>query len=383
MSVVVGPPASGGSGGGGDSPMPAILNYDPAYLTNYWSARDAVAAGTRNLNLVLMGDSAVLSYGASSTANQQAVNAMDAQLAKLFKGAGIPAGYQCCFGDHGVGWENWDSRAANTGFVSLSGFFIPSFGGYGYAAQSAGTLSFHPNVSTSQCDIYYLGGANSGTFQKQVNSDTAVDVTISLTEGLYKTTLTKTLGDNTWKALWKSGVASIQGFNAYDSAVKQISLMNCGWSGSTAQQWAKTDLGYSPINAMSALAPDVVYVTESFNDYVFNGRTLAQAETDLIALVDAAKAVNSDVIISGYVPLAEVAGSPYNVNVPKSDQIAINNMLLGVAKKKKAIFIDMLNRWGGDYAPNNAAGRMYDFLHKSGLGCGDAAAVLYSLLAFK
>ena len=57
----------------------------------------------------------------------------------------------------------------------------------------------------------------------------------------------------------------IGGIDAYNSTLKEISVLNAGWCGSHVVDWASGDPAYGPMSALSVVAPNLTLVSTSSN----------------------------------------------------------------------------------------------------------------------
>lgn len=370
MSVMLGGIMQGQRGGASGAVNPNIFN-GVAPLPNWQKALAARLAGTRNARLCLFGDSSPLGYGSNSTANQQALWAGDALIAQALGAYNIPAGYQTAIGGKGftltaASLANWDSRASQgtftytdfnaTDFYSYGGEFLERNG-------SAGTYSFTPAnqkgvlVAWDTCIIYYATFPGGGTFNKQAGSGATTAVNTNAANGLATTTLTQTLGTGAAKAVWFSGDVYVLGFECYNSAAKEVTCINCGWSGSLAQSWASVQYPWNCASALSVMKPDIALVGMMANDVMTGGRTIAQAQADCDTFLAALKAANCDIILYGYPPVDTTQFS-------QAGQDSVNNAFLALATKYNCPFINANKMMSAGFIKNNAAGLMNDPLHR-------------------
>lgn len=375
---------AGRDNGGGSSGAAFFLNQQP--LTTWRSQRAAVVAGTARARFIMAGDSSNASYLCDNIANFQAIHAQEARIARLFTAAGIPATYSSGFGGHGaVQLSSWDFRFSQGAWpYEAPGTYGLTQGGEFFLIPTVttATATFTPQddtttpIATDSCDLYYAQDPSQGAISGQVNLLTVVPINQNnATSKVLKQTLTGTLGNNVYKAIYVSGSANWVGFHCYNSAVKAIDCWNMACIGSFATQWSQTTFSWNPPNAWAAYAPSMVFFGVGANDFI-GGSTLATIQPMVDAAVLAAQSAGHTIVITGYPPIDTAV-------LTATQQEALRDMQLAVAVNRGCTFYDMVNRMGGPnaYAANNAAGLMANNEHRNFAGQTGFVNDTYAYLA--
>lgn len=366
------------------SSVPAFLNVQP--LTFWQAQRAGVVAQTARAKVIFAGDSSPASYLCDTVASFQAIHAQDARIARLFTTAGIPATYSSLFSGHGVtALADWDFRASQGAwpYESPGSFGITQGGEFLFIpSTTVATSTYTPQddttapIATDSCDLYYAQDPSQGAISGQVNLLTVVPINQNnATSKVLKQTLTGTLGNNVYKAIYVSGSANWIGFHCYNSAVKAIDCWNMGCVGSFATQWSQTDFSWNPPNAWAAYPPAMIFFSVGANDLI-GGSSIATIQPLVVSAVQAAQNAGHTVVVMGYNPIATSV-------LTAVQQDLLRNMQLAVAQTCGCTFYDVLNRMGGSsaYVANNAAGLMADTEHRNFLGYTQAVNDIYGLLA--
>lgn len=371
---------SGRDNAGGN---PFVFNQQP--LTKWQTDRAAVKAGTGRARVVFAGDSSPASYGCDPIGSFQAVNAQDARLARLFTASGLASTYNSLFAGHGaVTLGSWDFRASQGAWTyeNPASFGITVGGEFFQATTPGPAISTYTPadnnstaVATDSCDLYYATDPSQGAISGQVNLLTVVPISQTAASLVHKTTLSGTLGNNVYKAIYVSGTANWIGFHCYNSAVKAVDFWNMGAIGSFATQWDSTAFSWNPASCWSQIVPSIVFFSAGAND-VLGGATTAATLPHVVAAINFIKAVGADVVVMGYNPID-------TASLSASGQQALRDMMYQAAVTTGCTFYDVLASMGGTngYAANNAAGKMFNTLHRNFLGYTPAVNDIYGLLA--
>jgi lysophospholipase L1-like esterase len=156
--------------------------------------------------------------------------------------------------------------------------------------------------------------------------------------------------------------------DCYNVTTPVVSVMNGGWSGSTALQWSDASHGYSITNAILALAPDLCIYEIGTNEE--NGSsTVAQEAAYYQAVVTACKA-SGDIILMMH----------HDNNLTSSYQATTLAAMQSVAASNNVPLINMYARMG-PYSQLNALGEIYSStVHLSATGYADKASFIANLL---
>jgi lysophospholipase L1-like esterase len=246
------------------------------------------------------------------------------------------------------------------GFNALGGSLLLS--------QTIGDkFTFTPTASVDSFDFYYNTNTGQGSLTLDINGGSATTINESATIAMHVATKTGTLGTNTLNITHSAGSNVIfTGIVAYNSAVKEVSVINAGFGTATAATFSDATYPFSPLNALSFLAPDLTIIDLTINDAV-TPTALSTYQANLQAIITAAK-VSGDVILLGGVPSISTYAAIAN-------QTAINNMAAAVAAKNSVNFISMIDLWGSE-AAIAAVGWSYDGVHLTGAGYVAQAALI-------
>jgi len=346
-------------------PAPAAFgfyNFTGRNLPHWKAALAAVAAGSHNAKVLLVGDSTTDGYGAESTASQDRANSWPTQLAGLFKPP-TPAGWQSFIGD-GPGampTTSLDARVTSN-FSQNTG--LPSVGGAFMQATSAATFSFTPATSCDTFDVYATDYPGSGTLNANLDGGTNTAINENGSSSMTTTTITGSLGPHTLNVSWASGgTTNLLGVDCYNSAQKQIMLWNAGWWGSFASDWDSSTYFFNPLPAIEYLAPSLTIIDLTINDW--NSATNLTTYTNELQAIISAAQQSGDVIL--------MSGNPTNQSASAATQATYDNAVKALAYADGIPFIDIYNLLGANWTTLNNEGLMYDTDHPE--------AALYSRIA--
>lgn len=353
----------------------AVLGSIGAQLTRYRAARSAVLRGDRNCKIACIGDSTTRGTGASSTGDLRQYNAWPARLARLLDADGFTARHNSFFG---TGVPSNDVPAFDE-TLEVSGFTaggVIVLGGLIFQVAGAGTIDWTPYHQWDTCEIGEVRLAAGGSYSHAIDGGAATTQSQAATNGFYILTKTVALGTHTLNLARVSGTARIVSGYAYNSAIKEISVMNMGYAGVRATQYAAGSAGqaYNTLAALQAIAPDLTILLFPTND-VQNGagagETFANTISSLQSFIDTGK-LTGDVILVTFVPLSTALAS---ATVQKDYLQPMKDL----ARRNRIPLVDV-NALFGDYVTANAAGRMFDTLHPNGTGYADIAGLLKPML---
>lgn len=185
--------------------------------------------------------------------------------------------------------------------------------------------------------------------------------------GYGKVTLTGSLAANVYNVTWASGGnVFVLGWNAYNSATKQVSVQNLGRSSAVvaaiATPWA------TAASCLTALGTDLAVIKIGINDWL-QSTSVAAFTASLNSLVQSAKTVCDVGLVS-----------PQYSSTAPVDQTAYTAAVAAIATANGIPYVDLNGRWGG-FANANADGLMVaDGVHPSNYGYMDEAQVYAKLL---
>lgn len=350
-------------------------------LLPQWQASKALqVAGIRNAKILFLGDSTTAGWGSQNSSahvNDAALGTI-AQLSALLPGAS----WQSQFCD-----QNTLSGAAGTIPINVFdarvtlGSFVQTLYAGGVAASVGGSLltcssgttayTFTPTTNVDTFDFYYATDPTFGHLSYQVDSGAVVDIDCSPAQSVTKVTISAgSVGAHTLKIARVSGSVQFVGTIAYTAAVKEITIINGGWSGSTAANWNVINGAWDPLLFIPQLAPDLTIIDLTINDWV--AATLPATYRASMQALMAVAARTGDVLLLSGVP--SNTGSASLVN--QSSKLADYATLANIAGLYNVNQTTLFTSWSAA----NAAGYTFDNLHYNSTGYAVTAAALAALL---
>lgn len=346
------------------------------------AARSAVAAGTRNAKILCIGDSITVGYGAGGFVHAGAEPlAYPAQLAGLL--AAYNGSRQSAFGDHAgtssaslVGFDSRLSIGAGWEPYSLT----PSIGAsmLRNITNTTDAVNFTPSIPVDTFEIYTAGGSDGDGTSIAFDGGAPVTTAFGVVSGAYtKTTVSAgSLGSHTVnlkRVVAGGGGAFVDGIVAYNSAVKEVSVYNGGWSGSASVHWNDATAPYRPLSALATIAPDLTIICLGRNDCLADIPPAVFA-ANMQAIITAAKAVG-DVLLVTPPPCDPITLPAASL----ADQEAIVDAIRALGATNGCNVVDVSARWQS-YAVSQPLGRYSDTVHPSAVGYLDIARLIFSYL---
>lgn len=298
-----------------------------------------------------------LYIGSDSTGLIGAPNTWPNMLRKIFESSGL-----LCRSDF------WSLSSANLAVygasVATTGGFAPSYEMLN--ATAAGTIVFTPEKTCDSVTIVYFDNSTA-TFNVKVGSGSNTLVTKTNTGVMKKVTVTGPPGSTTATVTWASGSVFIKGAATFDSAVKDLMIMNASFSGSMAAGDWNNQSGFNQGSTMKAWAADLVHLSLGTND-LNNSVTLANFTTALATIETNILAFSGKVAWTGFHPI-NAAGN----------QQEFVDAILAKARAGNSPMVSLWDRWGKSYSVANTAGMMADNLHQTVSGNADTAAASASI----
>jgi lysophospholipase L1-like esterase len=342
-------------------------NFNPANTRKIKRAKARIRAGVSNGYCAFIGDSTT--RGAGSATPLDPFKAFPARFAERMTAEGVPARNHSIFGNGATAValptvdsrNNWASGWNPDGNQSVGSrmFVSPS--------PNTSTWSFQPTETVDTFEVYYITQPGQGTFTLNVNGGaTLATVDSSQANSIGRQVVTTTLGTNTLNiARTTGGTVRIVGLVAYNSAFKQLNVMNWGWSGSTTGSWDDAASVWLPAavtaqwNGTALPSMDFYVICLSVND-ANAGTALATYRSELATLVDAGLTAGADVILMSGPPADPASFASL------ATQRAYVSEMFSLALEKNLPFID-LHAIIESYAVGNALGYYYDTLHPNDL----------------
>lgn len=362
--------SNGSRNAGGENPFGSFV----ASGMPLWSAAvNAMKAGMRNAKIVCWGDSTTKGTGAlgSGSPTNARSHSYPFKLAGLLGAAGIASKASSV---HGMNGETTSTLYA--AYNPEASFDTPA--DWTQVAQTWGGLAFRTNINSSKMhwtptgqvdtfEIYVAKLATGGTMNVSFDSSgtpTETFGTGGTPSDLIKKTYSVALGTHTID-FHKSGGSEciVMHCIAYNSAVKNVLILNGGQGGATAAQMSQSTVGYSHIQTVTAFAPDLCIINCGLND--FAGTSQASFEASLNLMVDTAQLSGDALLV--------FPNSRGNGNEP-----SFVTYFQNVAAAQNVPFINIQNVLGS-LAVANAAGDMSgDSLHPSEQGYTKIAQFIYN-----
>lgn len=329
------------------------------YGAPHWQSKlNNVRNGTGNARLCFVGDSTI--FGAWSTVGDtgdQTISAYPTKLAAFLTSAnGIKANRNGFMGDgslyEGAGETSGaDARVVKGNAWSRDSSNV-SVGGYSYkATTNTNALSFTPSVPVNVFRYVYITQSGGGSFTVDIDGSGAQTISTSGSAGVQTGTITAgSVGSHTINFNWSSGgQVNIVGVEeSYDNTQSWVNVVNMGWSGATAANWALATQPYNPSNnaIWSALGCDLTIVEGGINDWLALVSTSAfstSMQTNLSAIASS----GSDIIIQTPIP------SPTGTTAQATQQGYVN-VLNTLAQTNGYPLFDMFTRYQTNAIANTA-----------------------------
>jgi lysophospholipase L1-like esterase len=355
---------------------PYVTNADDLSFLNWRAGRANAFNGVSNSRIMCLGDSTTVGTGSVTGGVGAGIKLLSypTLLAKILTANGYPASVESVFGDFGYGQANsavYDSRIV-WGDFSPQSVRGPGGQSFGALVTSTNPMTFTPNVQTDTLDVYFATNAGLGGFSVSADAGGATNYSTSAAAGYGKITFSSgSLASHVYKIkAIDNNHLFIVGMVAYNSAVKQVSILNMGYGGSLAVE-NSSNLWQSLSAVVAAYAPSLVIIDIGIND-ALSGTALSTFQTQVQTQISAAVNNNADVLL--VIPI------PTNpASIAASVTAGYQGVIRGLAQSNNVPLLDMASRIGA-YAPALAKGFYYsDGVHGTGLMYQDLAAKIASL----
>jgi lysophospholipase L1-like esterase len=351
----------------GTSNSSIFTNFTGSNLAAWQTGYSAVHAGTRNAQILCIGDSITMGTGSN---NDLHTNALD-------------NGYPAQLGKGILNLSNWQSMMANNGLgpineipgvdsrLGIAGGWIlvdQCFQGSLFGSQSAGVFSFTPAQSVDTFKVYYPSLFASGRFTISLDGGSVLQ-TINTDSGGANTigVATQTVGlgthalDLEWDSGGSGGFCYLLQITAYDSSFKQFLILNAGLQGATAAQWiSSSGTPWYSQDRLASIAADITLILAGTNDWI-QGTNLTTYTNALQTIINITTGAGSSVILMSDPPTL----SSVTPNVTQATYVAATKAL---AISNNIPFIDMWRLFGSDWSVANSRGWIFDAEHPNGLG---------------
>jgi lysophospholipase L1-like esterase/peptidoglycan hydrolase-like protein with peptidoglycan-binding domain len=366
----------------------AATSSDKTFTTTFavadlpiWSAavRDTLA-GTSNSRVLFIGDSTTAGWDTSNNnleGNNKAYS-HPTVVASLFPNS-LGATTSIVGNQNAPNISTYDTRtsfADGWGFSETEGGQV--LGGYGLRGLSgwgSPLFNFAPGKAWDTLELYYstYNGAASANVSINGSGSIAAFDTSTADAGLVKTTITKALGNDTLNTNRVSGGDyNFEGIITYNSNVKEITVLNAGWSGAKVTDVIAGTGPWATLESLDEYAPDLVVIDLGINDW--NQGTPTTEGTFKAAMqdiIDASEAAGADVLLVVPVPTGSANGL--------ANQAAFRTYILELADLNDLPVVDFISLWTS-YATANGNGWMSDVLHPNATGYAEKAEALFDAI---
>ncbi|MBT2501423.1 phage tail tape measure protein [Curtobacterium sp. ISL-83] len=334
--------------------------FDSTHLSKWTAARAAVAAGTGNCKVLVIGDSTAFGYPSGSL--QQSWSHKVAQ--RL-----VTRGLAAQDGGTTPGLSAGDNPRYTAGTGWPSGILY-GFGAQGWQYNSpAGALQYaDPFITADTFDVYFVRGSGATSITLQIDSETASTFDTTGTTSIGKISIASTTAStaHTLK-ITAVGTGAILFVEPWLSTSKRIRVANAGAPSTNSLTWAN-GVGIFSAAMIQAYQPNLVICLLGANDAV-GGYTAKSVVQNIGVLAAAAASAGADFIDMSSVPcqiLSEAA---------LQQQYAIRTRYA-----TSYPFIDM-NQEAGTWVNWNSLGYMGDLRHPNEAGMERIATLVEAGLA--
>lgn len=263
------PQSSGGTATAytGNSALINTIGLTPQ-LPHWNAALAKVKAGLGNAIYGCVGDSTTFGYYSLGSSTNGDFNELSYcfQLTQQLKGVGIAASNESAFGgaNSGAGTRLILGSGWGSGTPTLAGNLNTN-------STTTNAAVFTPRERIDTFVLWYSTGAGNGVLGYTVDSGSQTTINTNTTASVTKVTISaSSLGMHTLSvARVSGGGVGFLGMYAYNSKRPQVIVLNWGYSGSTAANWASTTNGVlGPGTACGTIAPDLASINLGINDEI-------------------------------------------------------------------------------------------------------------------
>jgi hypothetical protein len=357
-------------------------NFDAQYLPHLEACLARVRANTGDCRVLIRGDSTF--YGAFSngtTSGDFISNNIPVRLAQLLSSSGTIATSDSFIGGDTAGQGPGSGNDPRITLGSWAPVGVNSIGGNLLQAASGTTpLVFTPTGPFDTCKVWYPVSSGLGSFSIAIDSGTPTTVSGAGASGFAGTVVTAATGYGYHRVVVTpvSGGPFMTGVECYSTTHHAIRLLLSGWSASKSSDWVDSSVGYSPLPAFVAMAPDVDFLDLDINDWGGSlGAATHKANYQTFVTSDKANGIDT-IFITGNASQASttaVATQQTYIQADYENALA-NNVPL----------VDQWSRWGsysgstyvGGYETKNPSPFLlyYDSLHPNASGYADLATAI-------
>lgn len=355
----------------------AVFNVSPATTSKYRQALGKVTVGTGSAKILIAGDSTTWGVGSNGAPYQASRTSYPKYLSTILNaGYGVPCKLTGGSPVSGTTPVADDARwSLGTGWIR-SGAGLA--GSCAYNSNAAVTpLTYTPdNVGqVDTFDVYYGRHGSFGASSLTVPGWTT-GATLAAGAGVGKATITGPAAANPTLTITPSSTSPVYilYIDSYNSADRQIRVLQAGVPSSQSNNWAQT-INANSLETIGALAPDLTVFMIGINDSRFSSGPVSVASyvASVTAVVNRAK-LSGDVILMSVVP-----SNPNSTTYSAAQESLYRDATRQLAIDTGCGYIDIWGRFVS-FAVANAAGWMNDDVHPKEFGYADIARAVFSAL---
>ena len=302
------------------------------------------------------------------------------QLANAFTNSGISASADYC----SAGVFALDTQRVTIGSSWTNDGLMLTAGGLSYkATTTTNAIVFKPQQPCTHGRVWFITQPGGGTVSIELkNNGSSVTTTTVSTDGadgisyLDVTSGGTLFGNPTFDVKYVSGgQVNVFGIEAWNGNC--VTIINTSLGGSAIDDWSSTTNTRSWLNAVIAMAPDLILVAPGINS--IPGTALSTYQSQIETFVAGVKAAGIDLAMMTFVPANPVDGT-HNVSVAVQDSyVEINR---AVATTEELPLIDVY-KYFVSYDVSSAApySRYVDtWVHPAQNGYSAMTGLVYSIL---
>lgn len=332
---------------------PYLYNFNGSNLNNWHRAFTAVQNGTRNARIMCVGDSTTAGQGTSPyytysypTRLTIALNNYVVANRSSFNGSILQ-----------TATDIWTYVGAwSGGNASFMGVCAQN-------GNNVDTATFAPPNAVDTLEIWWNRGAAQGSMDVKIDGVLNQTIVQTGATGLGHTVISTTLGVHTFAFTPNPHDASVCLALAYNSAIKEVSVINMGCAGCTVANVATNSNPYNPRSTLTAAnyAPDLIILGPLGINSVDALTATDTIRASYQSIIADFKNSGADIVLVSLLPGAFVA----NTEVP---QIQMNQAMYALADANNLPLVDSFNLVGGSWGVMNARGLSLDTLHPKAAG---------------
>lgn len=356
---------------GQGSSLAGLYNLERGNTNRWRAARGKVKAGIANARLLCVGNSITAGFDSTGVGvTNPASLSYPTQLAQILTTAAVPFSWQSWCGGQNIADFNFQDNRIVMGSWTNAG--LGTFGGNAMQLAATGqTLtSFTPLTAVDTVEVIALrnnntaitiavdGGATLFTFNAFSVGSLSMASSGPHTLG--------SLGNHAIQAnISSAGSTYLVGMIAYNSAIKEVTVLRAGWQGATAANFNNAAWTYT--DGVKVVAPDLSLIAVTRNDASGGGEAVAPFMASYQKIITACL-ISGDVILV-IEPMGSLAPATYAPYVAAIYTLANANNLP---------VIDFTTLWDS-YA--NISTWYADATHPNGFAYGEMARQIGQILS--